>query len=206
MLGAVVVYIVWGLAVPILLGAGTIGFISFATGGALFAGTILFARAIPFVEARLRRQQLQLTTDLRGLSGREFETLVQELFEREGWQAAHTGGHGQADGNIDLSLRRGSDTRLVQCKHWTAATLASTRCESWPARCYGKDSPAPTAPGVRARCVRPPSRPQPGQGLRRGTPRSGSCRRARALNFNAAAENYGRHALGLPLNPRDPFF
>jgi 3-hydroxy-9,10-secoandrosta-1,3,5(10)-triene-9,17-dione monooxygenase len=26
------------------------------------------------------------------------------------------------------------------------------------------------------------------------------------LNFNAAAENYGRHCLGLPLNPRDPFF
>ena len=26
------------------------------------------------------------------------------------------------------------------------------------------------------------------------------------LNFTAAAENYGRHALGLPLNPRDPFF
>jgi 3-hydroxy-9,10-secoandrosta-1,3,5(10)-triene-9,17-dione monooxygenase len=26
------------------------------------------------------------------------------------------------------------------------------------------------------------------------------------LNFNAAAENYGRHVLGLPLNPRDPFF
>lgn len=26
------------------------------------------------------------------------------------------------------------------------------------------------------------------------------------LNFNAAAENYGRMAFGLPLNPRDPFF
>jgi 3-hydroxy-9,10-secoandrosta-1,3,5(10)-triene-9,17-dione monooxygenase len=26
------------------------------------------------------------------------------------------------------------------------------------------------------------------------------------LNFNAAAENYGRMALGLPLNPHDPFF
>jgi 3-hydroxy-9,10-secoandrosta-1,3,5(10)-triene-9,17-dione monooxygenase len=26
------------------------------------------------------------------------------------------------------------------------------------------------------------------------------------LNFNAAAENYGRMALGLPLNPKDPFF
>lgn len=26
------------------------------------------------------------------------------------------------------------------------------------------------------------------------------------LNFTAAAENYGRMAMGLPLNPRDPFF
>ena len=26
------------------------------------------------------------------------------------------------------------------------------------------------------------------------------------LNFNAAGENYGRAAMGLPLNPRDPFF
>jgi alkylation response protein AidB-like acyl-CoA dehydrogenase len=26
------------------------------------------------------------------------------------------------------------------------------------------------------------------------------------LNFNAAAENYGRLALGLPLNPSDPFY
>ena len=120
MFGAVVVYMVWGLAVPIMLGAGTIGFVSFATGGALFAGTVLLARAIPFVEARLRRQQLQLTTNLRRLSGREFETLVQELFEREGWEVAHTGGHGQADGNIDLILRRGTNTRLVQCKQWTA--------------------------------------------------------------------------------------
>jgi alkylation response protein AidB-like acyl-CoA dehydrogenase len=25
------------------------------------------------------------------------------------------------------------------------------------------------------------------------------------MNFNATAENYGRMALGLPLNPRDPF-
>ncbi len=121
--GAVAVYMVWGLAVPILLSADTIEFVGFATGGAIFAGTILFARAIPFVEARLRRQQLQLTTNLRRLSGREFETLVQELFEREGWKVAHTGGHGQADGNIDLILRRGTNTRLVQCKQWTARDL-----------------------------------------------------------------------------------
>ncbi|HET8981014.1 MAG TPA: restriction endonuclease [Solirubrobacteraceae bacterium] len=123
MFGAVAVYMVWGLAVPILLRTDTIEFVSFATGGAIFAGTILFARAIPFVEARLRRQQLQLTTNLRRLSGREFETLVQELFEREGWKVAHTGGHGQADGNIDLILRRGTDTRLVQCKQWTARDI-----------------------------------------------------------------------------------
>jgi hypothetical protein len=83
-LGAVVVYIVWGLALPILFGIGTIGLLCFATEGALFASVVLFARAIPFVEARLRRQQLQLTTDLRRLSGREFELLVHELFLREG--------------------------------------------------------------------------------------------------------------------------
>jgi hypothetical protein len=78
-LGAVVVYVVWGLALPILPGAGTIGFISFATEGTLFAGVVLFARAIPLVEARLRRQQLQLTTNLRRLSGRE---------HRSSWQPA----------------------------------------------------------------------------------------------------------------------
>jgi HJR/Mrr/RecB family endonuclease len=121
--GAVVVYVVWGLALPILLGAGTVGFISFVTGGTLFAGVVLFARAIPLVEARLRRQQLQLTTDLRRLSGREFETLVHELFQREGWDVTHTGGHGQADGNIDLILRRDTHTRLVQCKQWSARDL-----------------------------------------------------------------------------------
>jgi hypothetical protein len=89
----------------------------------LFASVVLFARAIPFVEARLRRQQLQLTTDLRRLSGREFETLVHELFQREGWDVTHTGGHGQADGNIDLILRRDTHTRLVQCKQWSARDL-----------------------------------------------------------------------------------
>jgi HJR/Mrr/RecB family endonuclease len=120
---AVVVYLVWGLALPILLGAGTIGCVSFATEGALLAGAVLFARAIPFVEARLRRQQLQLTTNLRRLSGREFETLVQELFQREGWDVTHTGGHGQADGNIDLILKRDTHTRLVQCKQWSARDL-----------------------------------------------------------------------------------
>jgi HJR/Mrr/RecB family endonuclease len=123
LLRAAVVYMGWGLAVPTVLGVGTIGFVTFATEGALFAGVILFARAIPFVEARLRRQQLQLTTSLRRLSGREFETLVQELFEREDWEVAHTGGHGQADGNIDLILTRATETRLVQCKQWTARDL-----------------------------------------------------------------------------------
>lgn len=117
------VYAAWGLGLPSLLGAGTVGLISFVTGGTLLAGVVLFARAIPFVEARLRRQQLQLTTDLRRLSGREFESLVHELFRREGWAVTHTGGHGQADGNIDLILRRDTQTRLVQCKQWSVRDL-----------------------------------------------------------------------------------
>lgn len=120
LLGAVVVYVVWGLALPVLLGAGMLGLVSFVTEGTVFAAVVLFVRAIPFVEGRLRRQQLQLATELRRLSGREFEALVHELFQREGWDVTPTGGHGQPDGNIDLILRRGIHTRLVQCKQWSA--------------------------------------------------------------------------------------
>lgn len=122
-LGAVAVYLVWGLALPVLLGVGRIGLVSFVTEGAVFASVILLARAIPLVEARLRRQQLQLTTDLRRLSAREFETLVHELFVLEGWAVTHTGGHGEADGNVDLILERDTATRLVQCKQWSARDL-----------------------------------------------------------------------------------
>lgn len=49
----------------------------------------------------------------------EFEMLVGEVFRRKGYSVAETGGNGP-DGGVDLVLKRGSETFLVQCKHWRA--------------------------------------------------------------------------------------
>ena len=72
------------------------------------------------IEARLRRQQLELTSDLRRLSAREFEQLVGEIFRLDGWDITETGRHGEADGNVDLVLRKEAERRVVQCKRWTS--------------------------------------------------------------------------------------
>jgi restriction endonuclease len=115
-----IVYAAWGIALPLLLSVKTAWLLSFNTEGALFAGLIFFARLLPVIEGRLRRLQLEQATDLRRLSAREFEELVGELFRLEGWNVTETGGHGWADGNVDLRLRRGAEQRIVQCKQWTS--------------------------------------------------------------------------------------
>lgn len=56
---------------------------------------------------------------LRGMSWQEFELLVGEAFRMRGFTVAETGGGG-ADGGIDLKLRMGSESFLVQCKQWRA--------------------------------------------------------------------------------------
>jgi restriction system protein len=52
---------------------------------------------------------------------REFEVLVGEVYRRQGYHAAPT--REGADGGVDLVLRRGDETLLVQCKHWQARTV-----------------------------------------------------------------------------------
>lgn len=120
---ALMVYVVWGIVLPVWLGASEAWRISFNTEGAIFAAAVLFARVIPVIERRLRHQRLELTTDVRKLSAREFEELAGELFRIEGWDVDETGRHGGPDGNIDLVLSRGSQRRLVQCKRWTARDI-----------------------------------------------------------------------------------
>lgn len=117
---ALVVYAAWGLALPSLLGASGAWRLSFNTEGAIFATAVFFAWLLPVIEGRLRRQRLELTTDVRQLSAREFEELAGELFRREGWNVMETGGHGKSDGNIDLLLSRRAERRIVQCKRWAA--------------------------------------------------------------------------------------
>lgn len=56
---------------------------------------------------------------LDGMSWREFELLVGEAFRMQGYTVTEQGG-AQADGGVDLVLRKGKDTFLVQCKQWKA--------------------------------------------------------------------------------------
>ena len=112
------VYAGVGLALPLATGASTAGLISLNVIGAATGWAITLAWLFPAVEARVRRQLLEQTTNLRLLSAREFEHLVGELLRREGWEVQETGGHGEPDGNVDLRIRRGTTRRLVQCKRW----------------------------------------------------------------------------------------
>ena len=53
------------------------------------------------------------------MSWQDFELLVGEYFRRQGFGVTNNGGGG-ADGGVDVVLHNGSDTYLVQCKHWHA--------------------------------------------------------------------------------------
>lgn len=76
-----------------------------------------------------QRRQRQIRVDnatasstadaLNGLGWRPFEQLVGEAFRRRGFRVQETGGGGP-DGGVDLVLRRGGETHLVQCKQWRA--------------------------------------------------------------------------------------
>lgn len=56
------------------------------------------------------------------MSWRQFEGLVSEAFRRRGYSVTEMGGGG-ADGGIDLTLKRGGEIFLVQCKQWRAARV-----------------------------------------------------------------------------------
>lgn len=56
---------------------------------------------------------------LDGMSWREFEILVGEVFRLQGFSVSETGGGG-ADGGVDLVLSKGTEKFLVQCKQWKA--------------------------------------------------------------------------------------
>ncbi len=53
------------------------------------------------------------------MSWREFELLVGEAFRLQGYRVTENGGGGP-DGGIDLTMTKGSEKFLVQCKQWKA--------------------------------------------------------------------------------------
>ena len=56
---------------------------------------------------------------LNDMSWGDFERLVSEYYRRNGFHVTREGGNGP-DGGIDLVLRQGKETYLVQCKQWKA--------------------------------------------------------------------------------------
>jgi len=75
-----------------------------------------------------RRAALLAQTEQRGVDApllamnwRQFERLVAAYFEREGYEVRMT--PDGADGGVDVVLKRGGETFLVQCKQWRATKV-----------------------------------------------------------------------------------
>jgi restriction system protein len=56
------------------------------------------------------------------MSWHEFEMLMEEYFQRQGYAAVRTGGKGP-DGGVDIVLKKNDESYLVQCKQWKAQRL-----------------------------------------------------------------------------------
>jgi restriction system protein len=102
--------------------------------------------AVSFARRRQRVRLLATRTDLDSIAAldwRQFEQLVGEAFRRDGYAVEETG-QGGADGGIDLVLRKGGHTTLVQCKRWRQRRVPVTTVrEMWGLLAhYGADAVA----------------------------------------------------------------
>lgn len=85
----------------------------------LFSGVILVGVLIGLFQRRARRSLFERQTSLasiRDLSWQEFEQLIVEAFQREGYTAGST--PAGPDGGVDVVLTRNGREYLVQCKQW----------------------------------------------------------------------------------------
>lgn len=118
----------------------------------------LFAAAISAWKARERTGLVATVANssassLNEMSWVQFERLVGEGFRLQGYTVAETGGVGAPDGGVDVVLKRGSETFLVQCKQWRRSRSVSTWCASstasWLLRAppaASSSRPAPSRP------------------------------------------------------------
>lgn len=91
----------------------------------IFPPLCLVAAAISWFGRRKRAALAQNVTHsssaeaLNDMDWREFEMLVSEAFRLQGYSVTEAGGSAP-DGGVDLVLRKGSESFLVQCKQWKA--------------------------------------------------------------------------------------
>ena len=84
--------------------------------GALIGVMALLAQLEKYKTRKLLQGQTSLGT-LRAMHWRQLEELVAEAYRRQGYQVQLKGG-AQADGGIDVVLRKAGQVTLVQCKQW----------------------------------------------------------------------------------------
>jgi hypothetical protein len=113
-------YLGIGLALPIFLGWPVSWLIFANVIGTGLAGLLFLFWFVVLVQRNQRRNLVEWTTDIRRLDAGEFEWFVGELLRREGWSVNEVGQQGAPDGGIDLAIRRGKESALVQCKRWTS--------------------------------------------------------------------------------------
>jgi restriction system protein len=73
---------------------------------------------------KLFNQVASCDESINRLSWQDFERLLGEYFRRNGFYVIQKGG-AAPDGGIDIQLRKGGETYLVQCKHWRAYNVGA---------------------------------------------------------------------------------
>ena len=102
----------WTILVPLQSKAGYLG--------TAVAMLFLLTAVLSFAERRRKKRLLDRQRNLdsiRDLHWRQFEELLAEAFRRDGYAVIENVGVG-ADGGVDIRLRKGGESYLVQCKHW----------------------------------------------------------------------------------------
>ena len=88
--------------------------------GMAVAALLLLPAVVSYCE-RIRKKGLldrqQNLESIRDLPWRQFEELVAEAFRRDGY-AVIENAYAGADGGVDIRLRKGGESYLVQCKNW----------------------------------------------------------------------------------------
>ena len=102
----------WAFAEPLQSKATYFGFAV----AAVFLLPAVVSYADRIRKARLLDRQQNLES-IRDLPWRRFEELVAEAFRRDGYAVIENAGTG-ADGGVDIRLRKGEESYLVQCKNW----------------------------------------------------------------------------------------
>jgi restriction endonuclease Mrr len=91
----------------------------------LFLLTMGFVRVLIELKIEQRRKRrLATTRDICALTPSEFEQYVAVLFEKAGYHVRQMGGSG--DHGVDLEVKRGRTTGIVQCKRYEDAIGPST--------------------------------------------------------------------------------